>query len=141
MSGIQMALLGTGGAPSSTAAFTDASVADSQPIGAGSASASYRITNGGIVQTGLSGTYSFYETWCNPTSAAADFEVFATLTSGTLSSGTTGSWLGLGTTRTWTRNRTTVGVSSAVLTMDVRRVGTTTVLDTWTVTLDAELYV
>ena len=36
--------------------------------------------------------------------APANYEAFVSLSSGTLSSGTTGSWVSLGTTQTWQKN-------------------------------------
>ncbi len=75
--------------------------------------------------------------WITPKSSASNFECYATLSSGTLSSGTTGSWLALTSERSWTRNRSTTGTSTAVIVVEIRKVGTSTVLDTATITLEA----
>lgn len=77
--------------------------------------------------------YSLYEQWCTPTSAATNYEVYATLTSGSLTYGTTGSWLPVTSILQWYVQRTSIGTSTASLSMQVRRTGTSTVLDTWTV--------
>ena len=79
--------------------------------------------------------------WINPKAAApSDYEVRATLNSGTLSSGTTGSWLALSTTRAWTLTRFVVGAADPVeLTIEIRK-GSGSVLDSTTVTLDAERF-
>lgn len=69
--------------------------------------------------------------------AAGDYEVRATLDSGTLTSGTTGSWLACSTTRTWVRTRTANGTSSAQLTIEIRRVSDSVVVGTGVWTLDA----
>lgn len=69
--------------------------------------------------------------------AAGDYEVRATLDSGSLTSGTTGSWLACSTTRTWVRQRTANGTSSAQLTIEIRRVSDSVVVGTGVWTLDA----
>jgi len=77
--------------------------------------------------------------WIIPKGAAGgNFEVQATIVSGSVSSGTTGSWLALSSDRTWTRSQVTSGTSTVVLTIEIRRVGTTTVLATCTRTLVAD---
>ncbi len=70
--------------------------------------------------------------------ASSSYEVRATLTSGTLDSGTTGSWLGLGTTRTWSISQGIVGVNSATITVEIRNAATATVVDTAYITIEAE---
>lgn len=56
--------------------------------------------------------------WVNPASStiAAQWSVKATLTGGSIDSGTTGSWLSLGTSRAWQKN----GVGTATLTLEFR---------------------
>lgn len=106
------------------------------------ATAQYELTNGGDIRLTVSNnTVSDTGDWMSPKVAAlaTNYEVFATLNSGTLTAGTTGSWLGLETTRTWTRNRTSVGSNTAELALEIRRKGTTTVLASCTVTLTAEV--
>lgn len=68
---------------------------------------------------------------------AANYEVKATLTSGTFTSGTAGSWLNLGSEREWTARQTVVGTKTVTATFDIRKVGTTTVLGTASITLTA----
>lgn len=67
----------------------------------------------------------------------SSYQVRATLISGTLSSGTTGSWLTLNTTRTW--SVTTGTFKSATLTIEVRRISDGVICDTATVTLTASV--
>lgn len=62
--------------------------------------------------------------WIVPKSAAPGlYEVRATVTAGALSSGTTGTWLALTTTRTWSVQRTTNGTSSCTMTIEIRNNG------------------
>jgi hypothetical protein len=61
--------------------------------------------------------------------AGANYQVHATLNSGTLSTGTTGSWLAMSSTRSWE----TTG--SANLTIKIRDAHTLTELDSCTVSL------
>lgn len=60
--------------------------------------------------TGTADSGAFTSTWVTPGGAAAGYDVKATVLSGTITSGTTGSFLNLGTTRTWTNILGTVGV-------------------------------
>lgn len=78
------------------------------------------------------------EEWCSPTALAGDYEVFATLTSGALSTGTTGSWLALTADRTWTKTVASPSTGTAAFTVEIRRIGTTTVLDTATINITAD---
>lgn len=104
--------------------------------GASQASAVFRLgADGKIYYGSYTTTQSFVDSglgsWITPTSAASNYEVFATLTSGILSSGTTGSWVGLGASNIdWRR---TVGAGSVenatFFTIQIRKKGTTTVLD------------
>lgn len=100
--------------------------------------AGYQIKTDGFDYEGVNGAFSAIAQWVTPTSAASNYEVFATVTSGSLTSGTTGSWVAVSSNPTWTRNRTSVGLVTAIMSMQIREIGTTTVLDTWTVQLDAE---
>lgn len=98
--------------------------------------ASYTIANDGRVRDQASG---ILESWLMSGSASA-YEVIATLTSGTLASGTTGSALVCSTSRTWAisnsaRDNSTV---TAVITVQIRDVATHTIQATATITLSAE---
>jgi hypothetical protein len=107
-----------------------------------SAGAWYYLTSGGQVQgsTIFGGTSPFFiENWVTPTSAAADYEAFITVTSGSLTGGTTGSWVALSSTRSWYIQSTSTGTTTCVFTVQIRQVGTATVLDTATITLNAEV--
>lgn len=105
--------------------------------------AGYRLTSGGLEESGT-GTaasilYGTIGNWVTPTANANLYEVRATLNSGALSSGTTGSWLVLSSTRTWTVTRSIVGVSSANLTIEVRRASDGVVLGSASVVLTVDI--
>lgn len=75
--------------------------------------------------------------WIIPKSAAgANYEVRATLNAGSLTSGTTGSWLSLGSSQTWSVTRVTPGISSAELLIEIRRASGAT-LASKTITISA----
>jgi len=77
--------------------------------------------------------------WITPKSAAgAAYECYATVTSGALSTGTAGSWLALGSNRSWTRGSGgPPGIQVCVFTLEVREVANTANSVTATITLDA----
>lgn len=81
--------------------------------------------------------------WLDPHDAteADAYEAFATLDSGTLTAGTTGSWVALSSNRDWERERTdnALGTDTATITIQIRRVGYTEVLATATIDLSAEV--
>ena len=78
--------------------------------------------------------------WISPTINMANYSIKATLNSGTLTSGTTGSFLSLASDRSWnvTRTNNTAGSDSAELLLEiVLTASTSIVLDSATVTLTA----
>lgn len=78
---------------------------------------------------------TFIENWVTPNSAASNYECFATLNSGSLETGTTGSWLALTSDRMWGVADTGGGAQAASLTIKIREVGTTTDLTSATISL------
>lgn len=123
------------GGPKTRVAITDQSVSDS---GLGSRTATYTLTNTGLVQDHDATTL---ENWVTPTTAAgAAYEVRATLVpySGTLSAGTTGSWLVLSSTRSWSVTAATTGSADASITVEIRLAASGTVLDSASIILHAE---
>jgi hypothetical protein len=87
------------------------------------------------------GTYSGGGTWNGSSSVGSSYEVKATATSGTLTSGTTGSWLSLSSNRSWSKTDTTQNNVAVTVTfrLDIRAAGTTTVLDSASITLTANV--
>lgn len=109
-------------------------------VGSGSQTATYTLESDGDVVTATTPGGSIDAgDWIDPkANAPSDYEVRATLNSGTLSSGTTGSWLALTSNRSWTLTRVTVGAANQVqLTIEIRK-GSGAALASATVTLDAE---
>lgn len=100
----------------------------------------YAVMTGNL-SSPTEGTTAYANEWF-PGGLAASYDCFATLNSGTLSGGTTGSWLNLGTTRSWTCSATkgTTGTStqSANLTVQIRDATSLTVLASATISLYAE---
>lgn len=136
MSGVQMMLAASTSQPG-VAAFTNFSDGDVGE-GGGGADMTYTIGNNGLVTFDASNSGGgTYEQWLTPIVGADQYEVYATLNSGALSTGTTGVWLNLGTSQSWSVAQVGAGGSSADMTMEVRRVGTGSVLDTWTVSISA----
>lgn len=97
------------------------------------ATASYSLASTGVRSaSGLSNA-----NWINPAVGMGDFEVLATVQSGTLSSGLTGSYLPLSATRTWTRQRSGVGTSTCIIRIQVRRISDAVQVADVTITLQA----
>ena len=105
--------------------------------GASQASVVFGLDSDGFTYTGAyTNTQSFTQgpSWITPTSQAAEYEVFATLVVGPLSFGTTGSWVALSADRYWRLTVGTGNAASAQIDISIRKIGTTTVLDTATIT-------
>lgn len=106
------------------------------------ATATYRLeTDGDIGASAGNNTVVDVGDWVSPKGGASDaYEARATIVSGSLTSGTTGTWQGLGTQRTWTLNQPSAGTGPAtcVFTLEIRRASDSVVLDTATITLSAE---
>ena len=127
-----------GKSASATVNFVDVSVT---AAGVPSQSAGYQVNTDGFDYQRINGVDTQLAQWVTPSSAGGNYEVYATVTSGSVSSGTTGSWVATSGSPLWTRAAVISGtINTVVLSMQVRAVSTTTVLDTWTVTLEAERY-
>lgn len=137
MSGVGMMMLGSGGdlVKIFNAAISSSSTSPTN------ASAAYRISSTGSIDSVRSpeGTTSL-GSWVVPTTSASKYEAMATVTSGTLTTGTTGSFISCAASPTWTRAATTTVGSpfEAIITVDIRLIGTTTVLTTASITLTAD---
>lgn len=78
--------------------------------------------------------------WVTPTTAAgADFEIRASVVTGSVTGSATGSWLALSSTRYWTSARASPGVSAAQITVEIRAAASGAVLDSATFDLTAEV--
>ena len=131
MAGVLSLMVGSSGGPRVNLQGLDSTDNETDPA---DASASYSLTSAGLedVVPGGSGTWLL-------SGSASDYEVRATVVSGSVTSGTLNTWLGLGTTRTWTRTRTTVGSSAVTLQIEIRLAATGTVIATAQTTLTAQV--
>ena len=133
--------------PAPTVKLTGANKLVDSTVALGStASATFRLATAGKIrfQTSAGGLYeeqSPFDEWLEPesTTASLNFEVMAVPVSGAVTSGPTNQWLALGgVARDWTLTNVVAGTSAqAVLTIQIRRIGTTTVLASTNATLRA----
>jgi hypothetical protein len=72
-----------------------------------------------------------------PSGDSSDYDIRLNITSGSITNGSTGVWLNLGTTREWELIRTTIGTSTASGTIQIRDANTLVVLDTINVSFTA----
>lgn len=94
------------------------------------------LSNGEYTKNGSTGNWFF------PTleGIGSIYWVRATVVSGSVSIGTTDTWLQLSTNPIWTRTQTTVGTSSVTLTLEFAAdAGGTNIVDTATAVLTAEV--
>jgi hypothetical protein len=79
--------------------------------------------------------------WGSPTTGGlgSGYDIRWTVVSGTLTTGTTGTWQSLSAGITYGRNRVAVGIATASGTVEIRDASTLAVLATSTVTLEAEV--
>lgn len=109
----------------------------------GFAVATYRLNSSGIVQSlvtlfnGSTATTTL-ESWTDSPSTTSEYECLATLTSGSVS-GTFGTWLALGTSRSWTATRASPGTTGGGFSLQIRKIGDTTVLDTAQINVQANV--
>lgn len=108
--------------------FTTGAVSDFQ-ISPGSASAEVTFTNTGTY-TGTGNIQGFSGNWIVPLSAAGSaYDIRLTRNTGSTPSGSsTGVWLSLGTTRTWTISQSGVGTTTSNVTVEIRNASTLAVL-------------
>lgn len=109
-------------------------------IDPGDAIAAISLQSDGDIELSENGIANDVGDWITPKTGMANYDVKATLLSGSLTAGTTGSNLNLGTTRSWTRSQTSVGSSVAQIRLDITFTGTSSpVLATKTITLSAQV--
>lgn len=140
MSGILNLLMGIGSrnAQLQAATYTNTNVTPTN------SSAYIRLdSDGGAYSNAATGANGGVDTlrytWMLGVGPSSAYEARATLTAGTLSSGTVDTWLGLGTDRNWQRDRTsdTAGTDSATITLEIRDAVTLVVYASKSVTLQA----
>lgn len=123
---------------SSSAAISNQTI---QTMGSGTQTALYRLNSSGIVQEVLNGSPNTLETWLLSGTASL-YEARATVTVGSLSGGTTGSWLNLGTTRDfWVTETVIEATKSATMTVELRLAANPgTIISTETIELLASVF-
>ena len=101
--------------------------------------AQYILTGAGDIQaTDTAGTLQDVGDWLVPKTNMGLYSVFATLISGTLNGGTTGSWLNLGSGRNWTVANGVSGTLTAVIDIKIRHDSTSATSNTARITLEAQ---
>lgn len=100
----------------------------------------YQLTSAGQVNGRQQSSYYNIEQWCTPTSQASNYEVLATFVSGstTPTGSAFGSWLPLSATQEWDIGAGIGNYETAEFTIEIRRVGTGTVLASATIILEAD---
>lgn len=107
-----------------------------------SQTASYSLENDGDIVTITDAGTVDEGNWVNPKAAAGSaYEVRATVNLGSVTGGSsaTGSWLSLGTTRTWFCTQTGTGTATATLTIEIRLAASGAVLSTAEITIIASV--
>lgn len=115
--------------------ITDQNLYFSRPIG--TTTAGYRLNSSGIVEARDFAGYSTLETWL-VSGTASNYEAKATVLVGSVSTGTTGSWLSLGSSREWTVTQASMGTKQCQLLVEIRNASTLAVVDSAAITLEAE---
>lgn len=67
-------------------------------------------------------------TWCTPTANAGNYSVRWTITNGTLTSGTSGTWLAVTSNRTWYVQRSLTGSKQCIGTVEIAATSNTAVI-------------
>lgn len=126
------------GGSAAVVSITNQSVTQTAALAANTV-AGYRTNASGIAERRNGTDYTTLETWLL-SGAAGDYDVRATLTAGALSSGTTGTWLDMGTSREWYCQDSIVDGTpvTATLTIEIRDGTSLVVLDSATITLSSE---
>lgn len=99
------------------------------------ATTSFTLNSNGAYtsNTGVSGT------WKIGGGLGSSYEARLTVTSGSFSGGSTGVWVSLGSDRTWSVSRSTLGSTSASGTLEIRDATSGLVFTSSTLTLTAEV--
>ncbi len=112
--------------------------ATSEAISPATATASFSLANDGDIDgTAGSNTIVDIGDWLSPKTNMSAYECQMDIVSGSFTSGTTGSRLSLGASRTWTKAQATNGSSSVVGTLTIYRISDGAAVDSATITLTA----
>lgn len=136
----QLIGFGVGAAGSSDVVALGGTTANDEVIDPNDASATYTIANTGVESqtTSSSGLFTLGN-WVTPTGNAANYECRLTVSSGTFTGSSTGSWLACSSSRSWTVSQTSIGTNSADGTIEIRRASDLVVVATASVVLTAQV--
>lgn len=125
-----------------TISLSDATVFASKAFVPGAkATARYELASDGSINKYVNGAKTNIGTWDNVSGTEGNYEVEATLTSGTLSGGLTGQWLSLDANPAWEEDETNAGTRTAVVSLTIRDKAThTTQAGPNSITLEASLF-
>ena len=139
MPGVFLTLVGSAGGsgPAVTITVNPSFVTAFNTLGS-PATANISFNSAGTVTEAINGApaTTLYN-WCIPASEAANYEIYATLSAGGVSGGSSAfnTWLALSSNRAW-QVTTSAGVATAIINVGIRRTGSTDIL----ASADIELY-
>lgn len=138
MSGVAMILAAGGGQTSAGVVLSDAYPVS---IGGGTRTATYRINTDGYIYHGDNGVYTAQYLWKQNANASSAYEARVDVSLGGVS-GTTGTWLGLGTTRDWSQTDSTANGDGTLagITVQIRDASTLAILASAYIELSADRY-
>lgn len=114
---------------------------DSNFSGYSQASAVYSLRADGYVYKGAyatTQTFTQVEQWCTPAGQASNYEALVTMTQNSLTFGPVGTWVPLNTDQYWRLTVTgPAGDRTAQFNVQIRKIGTTNILDSATINLSA----
>lgn len=131
-------MMGMGGETDS--AYLEGVIRGGTALSPATALAQIRLnTNGNCESAPTNGVFVTEFVWLTGINPPSGYECRATLTSGTFTGGIAGSWLSLGSTQTWSRNRSddAVGTTSCTFTLEIRSASTLTILASASMTMNA----
>lgn len=114
--------------------ISDESVTDEQ-ISPSSSTAFFELQSDGDTLTSMGAGSD----WLIGSTTGSNYECRATLVSGTLSSGTTGSWIALSSDRRWTVTRSSLGIKPCTFTLEIGLAGANIALATAEITITAQV--
>lgn len=123
-----------GGRNGASINLADEGVVDEQAY-PDAATAFYELQSDGDTLTSLGAGSD----WLVGSTTGSNYECRATLVSGTLTSGTTGSWLALSSDRRWSVTRSSLGIKSCTFTLEIGLAGANTAIKTATITITAQV--
>ena len=131
----------SGIAGASTVQITISNVTTTNTRAGTAATAKYELqSDGDIYRSSANANPDVYVgDWIEPrASAGGGYECKVTINTGSLTTGTSGSWLALSSTRTWTIVQGSMGSGNVNFTVEIRQVGSSTTLDSAIIDLTAE---